>query len=208
MQPISDDSFGPLIAYLSPGATALVGLSEFSPIVSGWFASGIAGGPTIGGFLYLTVASIAVGMTVSALRWAFLDRVHGLTGIRMPTLDFSRLAENIEAFQLLIEIHYRHYLFYGNMFTATAIAYGSHRIAHWTAQPTLIDGGFVLLEAIFFAASRDTLRKYYQRGTLVLGTVAAAEASSRPTSEPTPFRAAPRSLSALLRTVREWFGAE
>lgn len=208
MQPVSDDSFGPLIAYLAPGATALVGLSEFSPIVSGWFASDIAGGPTIGGFLYLTVASIAVGMTVSALRWAFLDRFHGFTGIRMPPLDFSRLAENVEAFQLLIEIHYRHYLFYGNMFTSTAIAYGCHRIAHRTTAPTLIDGGFVLLEAVFFAASRDTLRKYYRRGALVLGTVAAAETSSRPISEPTPFRAAPRSLSALLRTAREWFGAE
>ena len=55
-------------------------------------------------------------MTVSAVRWALIDTLHSLTGLPLPPLDFSRLGKNVEAFGLLIEIHYRHYLFYSNNF--------------------------------------------------------------------------------------------
>ena len=62
--------------------------------------------PTIGGFLYLTVASLAAGMTVSAIQWAVVDTLHSLTGLPLPPLDFSRLGKNVAAYGLLIEIHY------------------------------------------------------------------------------------------------------
>ena len=93
-----------------------------------------------------------------------MDRLHALTGLRPPQLNFAHLSSNVEAFSLLIEIHYRHYQFYSNMFVASAIAYVCHRIqlrTFWHAD--LIDAGFVVLEVIFFMTSRDTLRKYYQR---------------------------------------------
>lgn len=109
---VTNDTFGPLIAYLVPGATALFGLSPFIPAVQSWFASTPGDAPTIGGFLYLTVASLAMGMTVSAVRWVVVDTLHARTGLRSPPLDFSRLGPNVAAMQLLIEIHYRHYQFY------------------------------------------------------------------------------------------------
>ena len=112
MQSVSNANFGPLIAYLVPGATVLLGFSQFSPVLRTWFASTPTDSPTISGFLYLTVASLAVGMTVSAVRWALVDSLHSLTGLSLPPLDFSRLGNNVEAFSLLIEIHYRHYQFY------------------------------------------------------------------------------------------------
>ena len=124
--------------------------------------------PTIGGFLYLTIASIACGMVVSAVRWAVVDTLHHITGLPLPPLDFSKLGSNVEAFNLLIEIHYRHYQFNANMLVATAIAYMSYRIKH-PATVIWLDVGFVLLEIIFLAASRDTLRRYYARGTQLLG---------------------------------------
>ena len=55
------DTFGPLIAYLVSGATVLFGFSQFSPTLRTWFAVTPADAPTIGGFLYLTVASLAAG---------------------------------------------------------------------------------------------------------------------------------------------------
>jgi len=67
---VTSNNFGVLIAYLVPGATALWGISLFSPAVRAWFASTPQDVPTISGFLYLTVASLAVGMTVTAIRWA------------------------------------------------------------------------------------------------------------------------------------------
>lgn len=164
MQNITSTNFGPLIAYLVPGATALWGFSRFSPAIAAWFAAAPDNTPTISGFLYLTVASLTVGMTITALRWAIVDKLHAITGLRSPPLDFSRLGDRVDAFNLLIEIHYRHYQFYANMFIATAIAWTCHRIELGTLlHADMIDAGFVILEAIFFTTSRDTLRKYYLR---------------------------------------------
>ncbi len=108
MQSVTNDNFGPLIAYLVPGATVLFGLSQFEPALQSWFAVSPTESPTIGDFLYLTIASIACGMVVSAVRWAVVDTLHGVTGLPLPPLDFSKLGSNVDAFNLLIEIHYRH----------------------------------------------------------------------------------------------------
>ena len=164
MQSISNANFGPLIAYLVPGATALWGFSLFSPSLEVWFAATPANAPTIGGFLYLTVTSLAVGMIVTAFRWVLIDLLHAVTGLRPPKLDFSRLSGKVDAFSLLIEIHFRHYQFYSNMIVATAIAYACYRIQigrFWSVG--LPDLAFAVLETIFFITSRDTLRKYYLR---------------------------------------------
>lgn len=158
------NDFGTLAAYLVPGATVLVGLSPFSATLRGWLATASADSPTVGGFLYLTVASLAVGLTISALRWATVDAVHARTGVRPPPMDFSRLGRNVEALTLLIEIQYKHYLFYSNMLVAVAIAYTGQRLGQGHLFPYgWADLAFVAAEALLFAASRDTLRKYYSR---------------------------------------------
>lgn len=164
MQGVSNDTFGPLVAYLVPGATALTGLAPFLPPVQTWLASAPGTTPTIGGFLYLTIAAVAVGMTVSAVRWVVVDMLHAETGLRPPPLDFSQLGPNVEAMRLLIEIHYTHYRFYANMAVATAVAWAGYRTASgWATPPNILDLAVLVLEPIFLATSRDTLRKYYTR---------------------------------------------
>jgi hypothetical protein len=169
MQSVTNANFGPLIAYLVPGATVLAGFSPFSPVLRSWFGVSAADAPTIGGFLYLTVASITVGMTLNAVRWALIDTIHAYTGLPLPPLDFSRLGKNVDAFGLLIEIHYRHYQFFGSMFLACGVAYACYRTNLGGLWPLgWRDLGFLLLEAIFFLTSRDTLRKYYTRAQQLL----------------------------------------
>lgn len=168
MQSVSNDTFGPLIAYLVPGATALAGLSPFLPAVGDWFAAARTDAPTVGGFLYLTVASLAAGMTVSAVRWAVVDRAHARTGLPAPDLDFAMLPGRVEELRLLIEIHYRHYQFYANMLVALAVAYVGHRAHVGLARPGLADLAVVLLGPVFWLTSRDTLGKYYARSARLL----------------------------------------
>ncbi len=168
MQSVTNDNFGPLIAYLVPGATVLVGVSPFSPTLQEWLATAPAASPTVGGFLYVTVASLAVGMTLSALRWCLVDTIHGLTGLPPPALDFAGLGENVEAYALLIEIHYRHYQFYANMLLAAAVAYACYRVRLGGHAVGWVDLGALVLEAVFFVTSRDTLRKYYTRSRQLL----------------------------------------
>lgn len=166
---VSNDNFGPLIAYLVPGATVLLGASQFSPTLRAWFAATPTDAPTIGGLLYLTVASLGVGMTVSAVRWAMIDQFHARTGLRIPERNFSKLGRNVDAFHLLIRIHYEHYQFYANMFVALAIAYACYHVSVGGFLPIgWLDLGFVLLEVIFFATSRDTLRNYCVRSDQLL----------------------------------------
>ena len=173
MESVTNANFGPLIAYLVPGATVLAGFSQFSPVLRSWMGAAPADAPTIGGFLYLTVASLAAGMTVSAVRWALIDTLHSLTGLPLPRLDFSRLGKNVEAFGLLIEIHYKHFQYYSNMVVSAAIAYTCYRVKLGGMLPLgWLDVAFVVLEVIFFSTSRDCLAKYYARSQQLLTSAA------------------------------------
>ncbi len=68
MSELSEKNFGLLIAYVLPGFVTLWGISHFSPTVESWIASSQHGAPTVGGFLYVTLASLAAGLTVSEAR--------------------------------------------------------------------------------------------------------------------------------------------
>lgn len=185
MQSVTNANFGPLIAYLVPGVTVLVGAGQLMPELRPWLALSAEQSPTIGGFLYLTVAAIAVGMVVSAVRWAVIDTIHAWTGLPLPSLDFGRLGENVDAFSLLIEIHYRHYQFYANMLVATLAAYACYRFQ--TPPPPsvgLLDGGVAALLMVFAAASRDTLAKYYRRSQQLLRSPRNVSAEERSQAVP------------------------
>ena len=172
MDNVTQDSFGPLIAYLVPGATVLAGWAPFIPAMNRWASGSPPSG--IDGAVVLILMALAVGMTVTAIRWAVVDKIHAQTGLVPPELNFANLPGRVQEFQLLIEIHYRHYQFYANMLIAVAIAYMGYRFSIGWAQPGLIDLGVVVVEPVFFLTSRDTLRKYYSRTTQLL---------NRPTSE-------------------------
>jgi hypothetical protein len=179
MQSVSTDNFGPLVAYLVPGAVVLSALSFYSVTLRTWFSVGASDAPTVGGFLFLTVASLAIGMTVSAIRWAAIDRLLRLTGLPKPPLDFARLTANLAAIRYLTEVHYTHYLFYANMAVASAAAYtllavklGVFSSAGWLAV------SFVILEVVFLAAARDALAQHRLRSAQVLGQTRAAKADA------------------------------
>lgn len=95
MKDISYASFGLLIAYIVPGFTALWGLSAVSGTVRSWLGADPATAPTIAGFFYATLASIAAGVTVSTVRWLVIDSIHRAMGLDWPQWDFSRLRESM-----------------------------------------------------------------------------------------------------------------
>ncbi len=173
MRSISTSNFGLVIAYLLPGFTALWGLSYVSQTIRSWLAATPTDAPTVGGFLYVTLGSIAAGLTVSTVRWAVIDTIHHWTGISPPHWDFSRLQENINAFSALVEIHYRYYQFYANMLVSLVLACAVRwqALGLWSDFLSWHSLAFLLLGGIFFVASRDTLRKYYSRTAQMLDTV-------------------------------------
>lgn len=165
----SSTSFGLTIAYLIPGFLALISLAAYSPPIQTWLAFSGSTAPTVGGFFYATLASLALGVTLSAFRWLVLDPLHRMTGISHPTWDFSKLQQHVDAFLTSVDHHYRYYQFYGNSLVVlvllTIFPYPISALfpgGHW-AHRVLVAS----LALVFFVASRDTLRKYHDRARAI-----------------------------------------
>ena len=180
MKDVSPGNFGVLIAFVLPGFIVLWGVSYFSATVRLWL-SGSGTTPTIGGFMFGTLASVAAGVTVSTVRWLVIDKVHHWTGIRQPPWNFSRLGRNVDAYNVLNDIHYKFYLFHANGLIALLFVYVARRTHQgiFTAPVGWADLGFALLAVVLFIGSRDMLRKYFTRVSQLLGTLQ---------SEPDPRR--------------------
>lgn len=168
MTEFSARNFGLAIAFFIPGFVALWGLAEICDPVQRWLAGNGSAGPSIGGVAYVAAASLALGLTVSAIRWATIDQLHHRTGIAPPRLDFEKLTERLEAFFALVENHYRYYQFYANVAVATAFTFGMKCVGG-DDMTALAYVAVLGLEVVFLAASRDALRKYYERSSLLLG---------------------------------------
>jgi hypothetical protein len=173
MSTLSNQNFGLVIAYLLPGFVTLWGVSYFSPTVDSWITVSQQGAPAVAGGMYVTLASLGAGLTVSGVRWAIVDSIHYLSGLRRPAWKFVNLDDKLRGFLMLNESHYRYYQFYGNMFVATGFTYAAWLI--WSGKGIRAAGWanvhFVVLEGVLFANSRDTLAKFYSRVAQLLGTV-------------------------------------
>jgi len=173
MNILSNENFGLVIAYILPGFVALWGVSFFSPTIESWIMVSQQGAPTVAGFMYVTLASIGTGLTVSGVRWLIIDSIHHVTGLVRPAWKFVNLDDKLKGFLTLNEGHYRYYQFYANMFIAVAFTYVAWLV--WNGNGLRAAGWanlhFVVLEAVLFANSRDTLAKYYSRVAQLLGTL-------------------------------------
>ena len=172
-------NFGLVIAYVLPGFTALEGFPLVTPRDTAWGTTGDPS-PTLTSFLSGTVMALAAGLTVSTVRWLVIDTLHHRTGVRPPARDFARLEKSVAAYEFLGLIHYRYYKFYANMVVALLWAYA---VRDYALGPRgLLD---FALAALFLLASRDTLRKYYERtGSLLTGEAATISAPGAAGAEP------------------------
>jgi hypothetical protein len=164
------NDFGLLIAYVIPGLTALWGASYLSGPLRAWVASPPAAAQSIGGFLYLTVASVGAGVTVSTARWLLIDTAHHATGLRPPHWDFARLGQNAAAFDTVVEHYYRYYQFQANTLVSLLLVFAARRwsLGLLSAPFGPADLGLLALAAVLLAGSRDSLRRYYTRGGQLL----------------------------------------
>ena len=158
------------IAYLLPGFVALLGLSFFSETVETWLTASSNWAPTVGGFLYVTLSSLAAGLTVSTIRWAVIDTIHHRTGLPQPNLNYSHLQANVSAFGVLIEDLYRYYQFYSGMFLSVAFAFSAWQISTRDYSVGMMIA-VVFVEVIFWLGSRNTLKNYYSQAEMLLGQI-------------------------------------
>ena len=160
MRDFSPFNFGLVVAYLVPGFVILWGLSLHFPVVAAWLAAPSLDAPSVGNLFYSMLASVACGMFANLLRWAVIDTIHHGTGVRLPRWNFSRLQERLGAYELLVELHYKHYQYAANMLVAVVLAYVAFRSSPsgWATGFGTTDVGIVFVCIIFFLGSRDALK--------------------------------------------------
>ncbi|MGA2958324.1 MAG: hypothetical protein ABSF48_21680 [Thermodesulfobacteriota bacterium] len=172
MKDVSERNFGVIIAFLLPGFLFIWGISYSSNDVALWLAK--AGGkdsPTIAGFLYATLASLSLGLLISAVRWLFIDYIiHHWTKVKQPAMEFANLKEKdrFAAFQGAVENHYRYYQYYANTLVAIVVAFGIYVYVSESRPPWKIWAVLILITGALFLGSRDSLKKYYERASKIL----------------------------------------
>jgi hypothetical protein len=170
MKDVSDKNFGVIIAFLLPGFLFLWGLSYSSTDIATWLARSTADhAPTVGGFLYATLASLAIGLLISAVRWLVIDHIHEWTGVPYPDLNFTNLKDKdrYAAFVGAVENHFRYYQYYSNTLISAICAFicylctkGNPSLKIWVAT--------IAITIALFLGSRDALKKYYDRAKAIL----------------------------------------
>jgi hypothetical protein len=173
MKDITDKNFGPLIAFCLPGFILLLGLSRSFPEVKEWLElSASKDGASIGGFLYATLASLSLGLLLSAIRWATVDWFFHLVcrigRSPLPQIAFAELdnKDKLAAFLGVIDAHYRYFQYYSNSLVAVELAGISYlwKVGRPSNLQLILA---VALVCILALASLDCYRKFYIRGAAV-----------------------------------------
>ncbi len=165
----SSFDFGVTVAYVLPGFVVLASLAPFSPMVMGWLQP-LSQTLSLGPPLFSMLLALTLGMIASVVRWLLIDHIHQWTGIEPPVWNDARLGQRVDAFSYLVTNHYRYAQFYGNTLIALIFGYAINRWAH--SSPLLgaaTDVGVIILCAVLFVGSRDSMSKYYSRTSRVIG---------------------------------------
>ena len=101
-----DRNFSLIIAFVLPGFLFLFGSVFLVSYSTADLLSQLRPIRQIGGFMFFLLAATACGMILSAIRWAILDTLHRLTGLKSPALDFSKLEGKSSSFMLIVENKY------------------------------------------------------------------------------------------------------
>jgi hypothetical protein len=121
--------------------------------------------PLIGSFLFATIASLALGLLVSAVRMAIFDSfLYYVTRLKKPRINSSKLKnkDTLAAWSAIIEGHYRYYQYYANYVVAIAAAFGSYLVVK--GQPALLISGLVAATLFILGwVARQELRSFNER---------------------------------------------
>ena len=188
MNDLIRQNFGLLIAYILPGFVVISGAAVIFPPVRLLIMPTLGLADGVESTAFVALATLLAGMFVSALRWLIVDTLHHLTGLRRPEWDDANLSQNLPAFSVIVENHYRYYQCNANLAIAFACVYIAWRVQQPPFAPWA-DEAFLLIEFLFLATSRDNLRKYYARSSRLLGSPQPLERSVRDVERQPPAEA-------------------
>lgn len=170
---VTDKNFGVLIAFALPGFIFLWGISFTVEEYRSLLVNLKDVNTSVGGFFTITLASLAVGMILSAVRWALFDvlllrkTAKEATKIKIESLRDDKV---LSAFQGAVENHYRYYQYYSNTFVAVVLALVAHCLWGKTGWPHVSYLLIGALSVVLFFASWDSFNKFVKRAITITDT--------------------------------------
>jgi hypothetical protein len=158
---------GFVIAFVAPGFVAFYALSYHMPMAGEWMNAASKANQGVGVFLFVLLASLAMGLIVSGIRALTIDkflcfrRLLGLIAVPKVAIDWAQVdSEKLPIILTVRDAFYRHYQFYSNSLVALIFWAFSRATAE---EPRLPWGLWVVvvlgLCALLFSA-RDSLSRY------------------------------------------------
>jgi len=154
---VSIDNIGVIIAYVAPGAIAILGATFVSLNVR----SLIGGdhGLSLGNALLFLLASLIAGLFADAVTNLVIEPIHHCTGVVQATWSYAEMTEHrFPQFEGIVQNLFRYHQFYANTFTCVLIAYiaSFRRRSRWW-RPRLLDLGVLALLVTAWLSSRVAL---------------------------------------------------
>jgi hypothetical protein len=153
-------SFGIVIAFLLPGIVGLYAASFFSPEIDNWFKVAATQDSSFGGFSFVILGSLGVGIFVSGVRWLLIDRLFP----KPPRLDHAqrRDTDTEHVYQDIRSQHYHFYQFYSNTLCALVLLYLSWLAASHPPMKRAVwmFAALVIVNGVLFVSARDALQKF------------------------------------------------
>lgn len=158
---------GFVIAFVAPGFVAFLALSYHMPVASSWMNAASTADQGVGVFLFVLLASSAMGLIVSGVRALTIDnllfwqRLPQKLRVQRPSVKWGKLdSEKLAILVTVRDAFYRHYQFYSNtlvalVFWATSRATANRPCLSWWHWPAIAAG----IGALLFSA-RDSLSRY------------------------------------------------
>lgn len=118
--------FGTVIAFVAPGFIGFYALSYHVSTARGWLDAASKKEQSVGVFLMVLLASIAIGLVISGVRQLVIDNLMSSSWLRtlaLPkhNLDWSKInTTNLPLLNTIRDGYYWYYQFYSNTFIAVA----------------------------------------------------------------------------------------
>lgn len=169
-----DRVFATTIAFALPGLAVLVGAATVTPVIAAWFGAASAS-PSVVGFLFVLLAALSLGMTVTSLRWWIFERAR-LGSYRLIAIDQTPIDERqrracASAYDDIRFSHYYHYLACANMAVAIPIAVLVWGLGSNPSWPRFASVGLMAgaVTVVLGASARDALARYRTKRLRLVG---------------------------------------
>lgn len=167
MRDLISTSFGLLIAFFLPGLSTLYGVRSWLPGLEEFVERSKGGETGMAALIFVAFMSVVLGLVVAVVRGFLLERFL-FNQYKLDDKVFAGLAGKTDAYQAMIDLHYRYHQFWGGMFVSVPIlTLGNLAGFDWWTQAGVL-GVAGLLEWFLLWGAKDSWIRYVERSKYLL----------------------------------------